>query len=111
MTKDMNFLGIISIIAGALNCLGIFTAVIGIPIIIAGLRLRDSAEYFGEHARTGDKEFLMNAIEKLSRFFRIWKILTIVYLVLMLLSFAVFIIVIISGGLSMFDMMNGNMNY
>ena len=38
MSGDMGFYGIFTIIVGAFSCLGIISAVVGIPMIIAGLR-------------------------------------------------------------------------
>ena len=46
MSKDMNFVAIFIIIYGAVTCLSIIGMIIGIPIIFAALRLKESAEAF-----------------------------------------------------------------
>lgn len=40
--------GVIAIIIGALCCIGIITAIIGIPLIIGGVRMKDYANLSGE---------------------------------------------------------------
>ena len=42
MSGDMKFLGIFTIIMGSLSCITIIGAIIGIPYIIAGMRLKES---------------------------------------------------------------------
>lgn len=85
MCKDMNFMGIMTIIWGALTCLGIITAVIGVPIIIAGIRMREAAEYFLGFAQTNDQNILWQAIERQGRCANIFKIITIVYICFLVL--------------------------
>jgi len=46
MSGDMKFIGILTIIGGALTCLSIIGAAIGIPYIFAGIRLKDAASTF-----------------------------------------------------------------
>lgn len=46
MTGDMRFVGLFTIIGGAFACLGIITAIIGVPVIISGLRLHEAADSF-----------------------------------------------------------------
>ncbi len=43
MTKDMKFLGMFYIIYGVLTSLSIIGAILGIPLLISGLRLREAA--------------------------------------------------------------------
>lgn len=106
MCKDMQFLGILSIIAGALNCLSIIGAIIGVPIIFTGLRLRESSDAFQAYATTNDENALQKAIERLSRFFYIYKILAIIYLVLIGLMILFWIIMAAIGGLGMMELMD-----
>ncbi|HLA63497.1 MAG TPA: DUF5362 family protein, partial [Rhodothermales bacterium] len=58
MVGDMRFVGIMTVIFGAFSCLGIITAIIGVPVIIMGLRLRESADQFERWARAGDEASL-----------------------------------------------------
>ena len=99
MTGDMQFVGIFYIIIGALQCLSIFGAIIGIPVIICGLRLRESADSFKGYLATGDSLMLENAMERQGKFFFIQKVLIIIYLII----FALTIIALIIFGISMFS--------
>jgi hypothetical protein len=78
MSRDMKFLGIISIIYGILNCLTILGAVIGVPYIFAGIRLKESGESFGFYSKNYDEMALQQAIERQKRFFFIMKVLVII---------------------------------
>ncbi|MFZ0454508.1 MAG: DUF5362 domain-containing protein [Ignavibacteriaceae bacterium] len=102
MTGDMQFVGIFYIIIGALQCLSIIGAIVGIPLIICGLRLRESADSFRGYLTTNDTGMLENALERQSRFFFIQKILLIISIVI----FVLYIIFIIVFGISMFTSMS-----
>lgn len=98
VTGDMKFVGIAIIIYGALNCLSIIGAIIGIPLIISGMRLREAAEEFNAYRTSGNVNLLYRGFESQGRFFFINKVLVIITLVLMVLSivfFAVFFAAII----------------
>jgi hypothetical protein len=92
MSKDMKFLGIFLIISGALSCLFIIYAVIGIPFIFAGIRLRESADAFKNYSYNNDPIFLHQAIEKQSRYFFIFKVLAIIDLILIGIVILIFIL-------------------
>ncbi|MCX7737779.1 MAG: DUF5362 domain-containing protein [Candidatus Kapabacteria bacterium] len=98
MASDMKFNGIFCIIYGALTCLSIVGAVIGVPLIFAGLRLNESSDLFKAYLNTGDFISLSNALERQGRYFFINKVLIIIALVLLAL-YIVLIIVLISSGL------------
>lgn len=100
LTSDMNFIGIVTIIMGIINCLTIIGAPIGIPIIFAGLRLRESCEFFRSYLLNNDQLTLQQALEKLGRFFFIYKVLTIIYLVIMGLYILAILVLLFVGGLS-----------
>ena len=102
MTGDMQFVGIFYIIIGALQCLSIIGAIVGIPLIICGLRLRESADSFRGYLTTNDTGMLENALERQSRFFFIQKVLLIISIVI----FVLYIILIIVFGISMFTSMS-----
>jgi Family of unknown function (DUF5362) len=102
MAGGMQFLGIFYIIIGALECLSIVGAIIGIPSIISGLRLRESADSFKGYLNTGDSIMLENALERESRFFFIQKVLLIVSIVI----FVLYIAFLIIFGISMFTHMS-----
>ena len=98
LVSYMRFIGIITIIYGAFSCLGIITAIIGIPVIFMGVRMREAAANFEKYSSTGDFADLANAIERQKRFFFIQFVLTIIGLILMVIYIIVIIGVISSGG-------------
>src|SRR5207302_10257148 len=77
MTGDMKFVGIFMIIIGALDCLSIVGALIGVPLIFAGLRVREAADGFAAYA-AGDYSGLGRAFIGQASYFKILKILVIV---------------------------------
>lgn len=98
MAGDMKFNAIFAIIYGALTCLTIVGAVIGVPLIFAGLRLNEASDLFKAYLNSGDFLSLSNALERQGRYFFINKVLIIIALVLFAL-YIVGIIVLISSGL------------
>lgn len=92
MAGDMNFVGIFYIIIGAVECLTIIGAIVGIPLIICGLRLRESADSFKMYLSSGDSFILERALERESRFFFIQKIFLIISIVLFVLYIGFFIV-------------------
>ncbi len=105
MTSDMKFVGIFTIIYGALSCLSIIGAVIGIPIIIAGLRLREAADEYQLFQSTSNNQALRRAFEKQQRYFGIQKILIIIGLVMSVLGIlaVIFLNVFLISSMSGYD--------
>lgn len=106
MTGDMRFVGIFYIIVGALYSLTIVGAIIGVPFIICGLRLRESADAYNGYLGSNDANMLERAFERQGSFFFIQKVLMIIGLVLMVL----YIIFIIAFSATIFSSMGGNFN-
>lgn len=98
MARDMRFYAIVYIIFGALYCLSIFGAIIGVPIIIYNLKLKDSADQFENFTRSHDFFELQKAFENQRKFFLFNKVLIIIGIVLMVL----YILFLIWFGTSMF---------
>ena len=100
MVKDMKFVGVFTIIYGIITCLGCITAAIGIPMIFAGIRLKESADFYLAYASANmnNPDLLMQAFEKQRKFFNIQKILIIISLILFGL-YIVFIIIMIATGM------------
>lgn len=96
MAGDMSFVGIFYIIIGAVESLTIIGAVIGIPLIICGLRLRESSDSFRGYLLSGDSFMLERALERESRFFFIQKVLLIITIAL----FVLYIVFLVIFGLS-----------
>jgi len=86
MTTDMRFVGMFTIIYGALNCLTIIGALIGVPMIFIGMRIREAADQFLIFKTTNNASALRMGFELQGRYFRIVKILIIVQLVLMVVG-------------------------
>lgn len=99
MSKDMRFVGLFSIIVGALYCITIFGALIGVPMIFAGLRIRESADAFMGFIHNNDPAALATALERQGRFFFIIKILIIVGICIFILEIIVVILMLIAGAL------------
>ncbi len=82
MARDMNFIGIITIISGAITCLTIIGAIIGVPIIISGLRLREAATAFMAYHASSNSSTLMEGFERQGRYFFIQKVIAVVGIVI-----------------------------
>jgi len=82
MIGDMKFVGVFTIVYGAITCLSIVGAIIGIPMIIMGMRLRESADFYSSYQAQKDENALGLAFEKQGSYFNIQKILIIIGLVL-----------------------------
>jgi hypothetical protein len=78
LNGDMRFVGLFNIIYGGLVCLSI----IGVPLIIGGIRLREAADSFEVYLRSSDFAALEKGLERQSRFFFIQKVILIVALVI-----------------------------
>ena len=94
MSGDMTFLSIFIIIVGALYCITIIGAAMGIPMIFAGIRLKNSAEAFAAYTVSSESASLRTALEHLGKHFRIAKILTLVSIGLMILYFVIMILIV-----------------
>ena len=82
MIGDMKFVGVFTIVYGAISCLSIVGAIIGIPMIIMGMRLRESADFYTSFQAQKDENALSLAFEKQGSYFNIQKILIIIGLVI-----------------------------
>ncbi len=85
MAQDMKFIGILEIILGAVASLTIIGAVVGIPAIVSGLRLRESASLFTAAVQAGDVGVLQSALEQQARFFKLQKVIRVAAIALILL--------------------------
>lgn len=98
MISDMRFVGMFSIIYGALTCITIIGAIVGVPIIIVGIRIREAADQFAIFRMTNDSTAMRNGFELQGKFFKIIKILIIISLVITVL-YIIFLIVFITSGI------------
>lgn len=95
MTADMRFVGMFAIIYGALTCLSIIGALIGIPIIFVGLRMREAADQFSIFRLTNNAASMRAGFELQGKFFHILKILIIIQIVFIILGI-IFMVIFIS---------------
>jgi hypothetical protein len=100
MNGDMKFVGMFSIIYGAIVCIGIITALIGVPMIIAGLRLREAANSFTVYLNSNNSIALQQGFERQSRYFFIQKVFIIIGLVVFGLYLLIALIAIIGASSS-----------
>lgn len=98
MAREMKFYAVFYIIYGALISLSIFGAVLGIPMIIYNIKLKDAATQYREFAQTQDFVQLQRAFKNQKKFFFFNKIL----IIIMLVIFLFYILAIIMFGLSLF---------
>ncbi|OCG44845.1 hypothetical protein A9G35_07525 [Gilliamella sp. Choc5-1] len=99
LIKHMRFIatmqqvfGVIFIIMGAFACLGIITAIIGIPQIIAGVKLFKSGGAFSLAATLKKENDIIDAIENLYSY---WKYCLITFIA-SILFFIVYMIIVIT---------------
>ena len=102
MTSDMKFVGMFTIVYGVLTSLSIVGAVIGVPLIFAGLRIREAADEFNAFRLTNDNNSLRKGFELQGKYFYIQKIIIIVGLVLT----ALYVIGIVIFGVAMIGSVN-----
>jgi Family of unknown function (DUF5362) len=105
MSADMAFYGMFTIIVGAISCLGIISAIIGVPVIIAGLRMREAGQAFKDFGVLDDMNALKYAIERQQKMMAILKILAIIYIVFFALYILFFILF---GGAILSSMMQNS---
>ncbi|MCK6603689.1 MAG: hypothetical protein HUU43_06375 [Ignavibacteriaceae bacterium] len=85
MKGDMKFVSIMLIIIGAASSLTIVGLIYGIPMILAGLRLKDSADNMNNYLTTDQKSFFELGIENLGQHFKFMKIQYIIMIVMLVL--------------------------
>jgi len=107
LNSDMRFVGMFYIIIGALYSITIIGAIMGIPLIISGLRLRESSDSFSSYLLSADNNMLERALERQERFFFIQKIFIIISLVVMVL----YVIAIIALIIAVLPYIDSNMYY
>lgn len=96
LVGNMRFVGMYYMITGILACLTIVGAIIGVPIFIAGSRLRDAAENLRVYGDSRSEETLNRALNLQNSSFFIYKIIILVSIVLFVL-YAIGIILFIGS--------------
>ena len=99
LNSDMRFVGMFYIIYGVFVSLSIIGAIIGIPCIIMGLRLRDAAKGLDAYQNSQSPKALYFAFDKQRSFFNIQKIIIVIMIVFMILYFIGIFFFLSNGGL------------
>lgn len=89
------FRAIMDIIFGSLSCLGIITAVYGVPMIIAGVRLLNAIDQLKMYVATNDLKRVEDTFNSLSKFFKLNGIATIIKIILAIILIILYVTFII----------------
>lgn len=81
ISSDMNLLSYFSIIYGIVLSLGLITAVIGVPLIISGVKLKKSSESLMQVSENSELINLESAFSNLRVFFKIHKLILIIAII------------------------------
>lgn len=90
LSRDMKFVALFIIIYGGISTVTILGALVGIPIIFAGLKLRDASNALQNYLISNQPSDFIEAIQKQARAFWILKILIIVVIVMYVFFIIVF---------------------
>lgn len=91
----MKFLGIYTIVTGAITCIGILTAALGIPMIFAGIGLTNASKNLKEYRQFNNQFTLNNFFTYLNKSFKIYGIFAIIAIVISLLYIAFILVFVI----------------
>lgn len=81
MVSWAKFIAIMDIIFGAISCLGIITAVYGVPKIISGANLLNAAKKLRQHLEEPDPDKISGALDNLHDYFKLNGITVIINIV------------------------------
>ncbi|MCP1226178.1 DUF5362 domain-containing protein [Sebaldella sp. S0638] len=90
-------IGILGIIYGAFACIGIITAIIGVPVIIIGLKVFKAGGAYKASLLNANGEELKNALCETSDAAKLYLIVLIVFIVLYILFFIIIMVVMIAA--------------
>lgn len=99
----MKFIGIYTIIIGAISCLGIITAAIGVPLIFAGIALNKGSDNIKNYKQCNNPYVLNEVFTSLNKYFKIQGILTIVGIVLTVVYIVFIILMLVFAANSFYD--------
>lgn len=89
------FKAVIDIILGALACIGIITAVYGIPQIIAGIRLLNASDDLKRFIATNDTRRIGDVLYNFNKHFKLTGITIIIRIVLIVIVIILYIIFLV----------------
>ncbi|QNU65326.1 DUF5362 domain-containing protein [Ruminiclostridium herbifermentans] len=88
----MKFMGIYTIIAGVISCLGIISAAIGVPMIFAGIALIKGSDYLKNYKLNSNPHVLNELFTSLNKYFKIQGILAIIGIVFLIICIVLSVI-------------------
>ena len=88
--RDLRFVGTFHVVYGALQCLSIIGAIVGIPYLLFGLRSRDAGEAFIRHAEMADEMTLADAHRHLADGMKMFKFACIAAIVLFVIGILIY---------------------
>ncbi len=91
----MKFIGIYTIISGALTCLGIITAAIGVPLILAGIALTKGSKSIKNYKQYNSPYILNEVFSSMNKYFKIQGILTIISIVILVIYFVILLFALV----------------
>ncbi len=91
----MKFIGIYTIVVGALTCIGIITAAIGVPMIFSGIALTNASKTLRNYKEFNNQFTLNDFFTFLNKYFKIQGIFVIIGIVLSVLYIAFLLIFVI----------------
>ncbi len=94
--RDLRLIGTFHVVFGAVQCLSLVGALVGVPYILFGLRSRDSGLEFARYAELADELTLADAHRHLADGMKMLKFACLATIVLLAISFVVSVFVIAS---------------
>lgn len=91
----MRFMGILTIISGSITCLGIITAAIGVPLILAGIALTKASSSLKSYKQYNNPYILTEIFTSMNKYFKIQGITSIVYISIFILYLAFLLFAIV----------------
>lgn len=108
MSKNMNFVGILNIVFGALSCLSIIGAIVGVPQIIAGIRLRDANDKLKYFFSDENDVYFKDSLGHIAKYFEMTKIIFIINLVVIALVVVLYVALFAFFGEMILNEVNAN---
>jgi len=93
----MKFIGIFTIVSGAIACIGIITAAIGVPLIFAGIALTKGSKSIKTYKQYNSPYVLNEVFTSMNKYFKIKGILVIIGIILSVIYISFFLFVLVMG--------------
>lgn len=100
LANNMKWVGYGYIVMGVISCLSIIGAITGIPMLISGLRAKDSAEKLDEYIASdnpGSYELFFNDLAQHFKMIKIYFIITIILTLIGILGYILFFSVFLAA--------------